>query len=137
MPVHDWSRVPAGIFHAFHHDWITDISRALNGGILPSAYYALPEQMAGRFGPDVLALEQRIDESLEAEASLQPAGNSVVLLDAPPSVRQTAEAEADFYRRKQNQIAIRHVSGPKLVAMIEIVSPGNKASRGDLRDFVE
>ena len=26
MPIHDWSHVDAGIFHAFHHDWITDIS---------------------------------------------------------------------------------------------------------------
>jgi len=46
--------IEAGIFHAFHHDWITDISRALNGGLLPAAYYALPEQIAGGLGPDVL-----------------------------------------------------------------------------------
>jgi hypothetical protein len=137
MPVHDWGRVPAGIFHAFHHEWIADISRSLNGGLLPPPYYALPEQMAGRFGPDVLALEQRIEEDFEPAASAQPDDGSVALLDAPPTVRQTAEAEADFYRRKQKQIAIRHVSGHKLVAMIEIISPGNKASRGDLRDFVE
>jgi hypothetical protein len=24
MPIHDWSRVEAGVFHAFHHDWITE-----------------------------------------------------------------------------------------------------------------
>ena len=30
MPIHDWTRVDAGIFHAFHHDWITEIARALN-----------------------------------------------------------------------------------------------------------
>jgi hypothetical protein len=30
MPIHDWSRVDAGIFHAFHHDWITELARALN-----------------------------------------------------------------------------------------------------------
>src|SRR5262249_13649324 len=39
MPVHDWTRVEAGIFHAFHHDWITDLARALNQGILPEDYY--------------------------------------------------------------------------------------------------
>ena len=39
MPVHDWTRVDAGIFHAFHHDWITEISRALNCDLLPAAYY--------------------------------------------------------------------------------------------------
>ena len=31
MPVHDWTRVAAGIFHHFHHDWITEIARALFG----------------------------------------------------------------------------------------------------------
>ena len=56
MAVHDWTRVDAGIFHAFHHDWITEISRALNRGLLPADYYALPEQIAGEFGPDVLTL---------------------------------------------------------------------------------
>ena len=56
MPVHDWTRVDAGIFHAFHHDWVTEISRALNRGLLPRSYYALPEQIAGGLGPDVLGL---------------------------------------------------------------------------------
>lgn len=47
MPIHDWTRVDAGIFHAFHHYWITEISRALNRGFLPHAFYAMPEQLAG------------------------------------------------------------------------------------------
>jgi hypothetical protein len=40
MPIHDWTRVDAGIFHDFHHTWITQIRRALNRGLLPSEYYA-------------------------------------------------------------------------------------------------
>jgi len=56
MPVHDWTRVDAGIFHAFHHGWITELARALNRGLLPSEYYALPEQHAAGFGTDVLTL---------------------------------------------------------------------------------
>ncbi len=27
MPVHDWTRVEAGIFHDFHHAWIEEIKR--------------------------------------------------------------------------------------------------------------
>jgi hypothetical protein len=27
MPMHDWTRVEAGIFHAFHHSWIDEIAR--------------------------------------------------------------------------------------------------------------
>lgn len=51
MAIHDWTSVEAGIFHAFHHDWITEISRALNHGLLPSDYYALPEQIAYALPP--------------------------------------------------------------------------------------
>lgn len=53
MPMHDWTRVAAGIFHAFHHEWISEISRALNRQ-LPADYYALPEQVAAENRPNVL-----------------------------------------------------------------------------------
>lgn len=43
MPMHDWDRVPAEIFHAFHHNWISEIGRALNRGSLPGDFYALPQ----------------------------------------------------------------------------------------------
>ena len=51
----------------------------------------------------------------------QADGGPVALLDAPPKVRQTAEAEGDFYRRKQKQIAIRHVSGHRLATRPSLV----------------
>lgn len=57
MPIHDWKRVEPGIFHDFHHEWISTIKRALNSGLLSSEYYALAEQVVGGFGPDVLTLE--------------------------------------------------------------------------------
>lgn len=47
MPVHDWSRVSAGVFHDFHNTWIVELKNALNGGVLPAAYYAMSEQRAG------------------------------------------------------------------------------------------
>ena len=40
MPIHDWTRVDAGIFHHFHLEWISSIQRKLNQGILPADYYA-------------------------------------------------------------------------------------------------
>jgi hypothetical protein len=58
MPVHDWTRVEGGILHAFHHRWISAISDTLNEGILPEDYYALPEQHAAGFGPNVLTLSR-------------------------------------------------------------------------------
>ncbi len=44
MPIHDWTRVGAGLFHAFHQRWIGALCDALNTGALPPDYFALPEQ---------------------------------------------------------------------------------------------
>lgn len=54
MPVHDWSRVPAGVFHTFHQDWTVELYRALNRGVLPPGYAALTDLRGGGGGePDV------------------------------------------------------------------------------------
>jgi hypothetical protein len=135
MPVHDWTRVEAGIFHAFHHRWITALSDALNEGALPPDYYALPEQHAAGFGPDVLTLQGSRDEEREGDDA--PAGEAAGPLVATPTLAVTAETDLEFYRRKQAAVAVRHVSGDRIVAILEIVSPGNKASRHALRKFVE
>ncbi len=137
MPVHDWTRVDAGIFHAFHHDWITEIARSLNRGRLPAEYYALPEQFAAGFGPDVLTLQSAVgdDPTNVADAPPEtPSGGGVLL--AAPKLRPVAETDLTFYRRRQKAIVIRHVSGDRIVAMLEIVSPGNKAARNPLRALV-
>ena len=61
MPIHDWTRVDAGLFHNFHLQWIAHLSSALNAGVLPADYYALAEQRTGGFEPDVLALKLASD----------------------------------------------------------------------------
>ena len=81
----------------------------MNQDVLPPDYYALAEQGAGGLYLDVLTLGR----------------------DAP------ASAEAEIQARKRNRIAIRHVSDDRVVALVEIVSPGNKATRHALRAFVE
>ena len=132
MPVHDWTRVDAGIFHAFHHDWITELGRALNRGLLPADYYALPEQITGGREPDVVTL--RGPTRGDAPGG-HPAG-SLALAARPPQV--------DFRRRptrmfmhKAKAIVIRHTSGHQVIAVVEIVSPGNKNNRHGVRAFVE
>lgn len=134
MPIHDWTRVDAGIFHAMHHGWIEEIARSLNRGLLPQGYYALPEQHAVGLGPDVLTLELTSEEDSDDSqpAPRSPAG--AVLL-AAPKPQPTAETDMAFYRRKQKTVTVRHVSGDR-VAIVEIVSKGNKASRNALRAFV-
>jgi Protein of unknown function (DUF4058) len=133
MPMHDWTAVPAGIFHAFHHGWITALSHVLNAGLLPGEYYALPEQQAAGFGPDVLTLQ---DQSGRQGSESAKASGSVALLTRPRT-RFMAESDTEFYRRKKSSIAVRHVSGDRLVAMVETVSPGNKSGRGAFKAFVD
>lgn len=132
--MHDWTKVEAGIFHAFHHEWISEISRALNLGLLPGSYYALPEQVAAGFGPDVLTLQSGVSNRPSED------GNTAGLATAlrrRPQTRFTAQTDAEFYRRKKSSIVVRHVSGDRIVAMVEIVSPGNKSSRHAFRAFVD
>jgi len=140
MPVHDWTRVDAGIFHDFHQEWISRIKGALNAGLLPAGYYALIEQVVGGPIPDVLTLESRRGEppgpADEEEAADEP-GSGVALATAPPKVRFTAVVETEQYARKRSRIAVRHRSGDEVVAVLEIVSPGNKGSRHALRSFVD
>ena len=139
MPIHDWTRVKAGIVYDFHHEWISTIKRALNTGVLPPDYYALAEQIAGGLGPDVLTLGNVHDEPARASgngpegASGAPGQSGVALATKPPKVSFTAVAELEQYSRKRNRIAIRHSSSDQIVAVIEIVSPGNKASGHALR----
>jgi hypothetical protein len=132
--MHDWTKVEAGIFHAFHHRWISALTDTLNGGRLPDDYYALPEQVATGFGPDVLTLQGRAGgDSRDASSG---SGIATALL-APPNTRFTAQTDAEFYRRKKSSVVVRHVSGDRVVAMIEIVSPGNKSNLHAFRSFVD
>jgi hypothetical protein len=34
MPIHDWTRVNAGLFHDFHQSWTVTLRNALNAGVL-------------------------------------------------------------------------------------------------------
>src|SRR4051794_25512548 len=124
MPIHDWTRVDAGIFHDFHNTWISELKRALNGGILPDGYYALSEQVAGDVTPDVLTL-QAAGEGTEAPAN-GPAGAMSALVVAP-EVRITARALNWAYAAKRRTLSIRHTTGDRVVALIEVLSPGNKS----------
>jgi hypothetical protein len=135
MAIHDWTRVGAGIFHHFHHAWIFAMSGALNQGILPPGYYALAEQNAGGLGPDVLALEAPAPNAPALDITDQPCGAAVA--SRPPKVQFHARTEIDQYAAKANAVVIRHASNHSVVAMVEIVSPGNRNSRHGLRAFVE
>ena len=132
MPVHDWTRVDAGTFHAFHTAWITHLSEALNGGLLPSGYYALPEQHAGSRIADVLTLHSPVVESSRSPND----DGGVAVADAPPKTQRKLTASAAS-RSLRRTLAIRHVSGHQVIALLEVVSPANKDRQAHVEEFVD
>ena len=128
MPIHDWTRVKPGTFHNFHYRWVAAIMDALNAGVLPAGYFAMAEQIVGGPEPDVITLQAR-----------SPTGGTraggVAVQQAAPTARFVERTESDRYARKANRVAIRHELG-EVVAVIEVVSPGNKDSRHATRAFV-
>ena len=134
MPIHDWTRVEAGILHDFHTVWTGALRNVLNEGLLPRGYYALAEQHAGRTIADVLTLHAS-PEAQDPEWT-PPDTGGIAVAEAPPRVsrKQTVEPSALGRRRS---LAIRHVSGHRLVALIEIVSPANKDRGQHVEELVE
>lgn len=129
--IHDWSKVDAGLFHHFHVMWISNLSTALNNGGLPEGYYALAEQRASDWVSDVLALHHP-----DADDALLDQESGVAVASAPPRTSFVRMSEQDSYVKKANRIAIRHRLGD-VVAVIEIISPGNKSSKSAIASFVK
>jgi hypothetical protein len=128
MPIHDWAQLDAGTFHAFHTAWITHLSEAMNDGLLPSGFYALPEQHAGRSITDVLTLHT-------GTPSVFPQSDGgLAVAEAPPRVSRKVTVSASP-RARQRTLSIRHVSGHQIVALVEIVSPANKDRASHVDDL--
>jgi hypothetical protein len=133
MPVHDWNKVDAGTFHSFHNAWITHLMGRLNGGVLPRGFDALSEQYASGPIPDVLTLQQP-DPSPVPEATSRDGG--IALADAPPRIglKLTADPKV-IYRARRRTLTIRHASGHRIVALLEIASPGNRDRPAGVQDL--
>jgi hypothetical protein len=128
MPIHDWTRLEPGDFHHFHQRWVGSLTDALNAGLLPPGYMAMTEQVTGRPIPDVVALQTggRKDD----------VGGGIAVATAPPTARIIAKIERTNYAKRADRVVIRHGRG-KVVAIIEVLSPGNKDSRNSIRTFIE
>jgi hypothetical protein len=137
MPIHDWTKVNAGVFHHFHQSWIQEIARVLNSGQLPTGFYAMAEQVAGGWGPDVLKREAPQDQREAVDEGVSSSIGATAVAERPPVVAFHASAEVDIYAAKASKLVIRHSSNDRVIAVIEIVSPGNKSSGHALAKFVE
>jgi hypothetical protein len=99
---------------------------ALNDGRLPRGLSALVEQRAGAKEPDVLAVERLRNGVKDND------GGGLATLEHPVATITTNE----IYASRANRVVIRHHLG-RIVAVVEILSPGNKSSKPALREFVD
>jgi len=131
MPIHDWTRVRSGTFHNFHYGWLAAIRDRLNAGLLPPGFFAMAEQFLGKPQGDVVTLENGANGAPRSDLN-----RNTAVTTARPKTKFVLAAESERYARKANRIAIHHELG-NVVAVLEIVSPGNKGSQHALRTFVE
>lgn len=127
MPMHDWKRVPPTIYHHFHQQWTISICNALNAGLLPPGFSALVDQYSSGLYPDVLALERR-----GPKPSRPRAGTTTI---EAPRTRLVVQPREGRFHERANRVVIRHRLGD-VVCVIEVVSPGNKAGKIAVREFV-
>jgi len=126
VPIHDWSQVPAGLFHHFHQSWSIRIADALNAGRLPSGVEALIEQRVGLREAGILSIERRQRDGRYPERN-----GGVVTLERPVA-RIVQRSDRHMYAARANRIVVRHHLG-RMIAVIEIVSPGAEAHERDFR----
>jgi len=112
MPIHDWTRVSAGAFHDLQAAWIVELRNAFNHDMLPDDFYSQLAQVGRPVKCEEPTSEWAHDEDV-------------------------AEAEMDAYVRKQNSLLIHHSSDDRVVALIEILSPGNKAKKRSCRPLLK
>jgi hypothetical protein len=133
MPIHDWTRVPAGVFHHLHGTWLFELAAELNHGILPAGYYALGEQVITDAVPDVLTLER----GTIAVGSRPPVLEEGASPLPEPSATVTAVARDPRYPPRPRVLVVRHVTGDRVVAIVEVVSAGNKSDTASIGALVE
>ena len=119
MPIHDWTRVDAGLFHAFHQGWINALSCALNTGGLPPRTSSLSSNRrldsirswtsSTFFYPCLLDTSSRSGGQLTRSPWLPD----------PPRARLVRASEGWIYVRKADRITVRRQYG-QVVAVVEI-----------------
>jgi Protein of unknown function (DUF4058) len=135
MPIHDWTRVEAGIFRHFHNEWYASLSNTMNERLLPEEYYALIEQTTGDICTDVLTLRAPTENG-HPDGGQYHSGSPIAVATLPPQVKTKVALPRDYSVPPDKQLVIRHVTGDRVVAIIEIVSAGNKSSADELLRFV-
>jgi len=144
MPIHDWSNVAHSVFHDFHCSWITYLKEQLNR-LLPTDYYAMAEQRMGSGIGDVVTLTVGEDEEAEYSANSNTSTMTATaartagigIIETPPRVaRHLILEDPPDVSERARRIVVRTKTDHRVIAIVEIVSPGNKDNRYRLQSFI-
>ena len=131
MPIHDWTKVYSGMFHDFHQSWSIRIKDALNANLLPKGVMALVEHKTGTVTPDVLTIDRWAGSN---GAPWSDRGGTATRMT--PQTRIVQKSTKEHYAERANRIVIQQRLG-HTIAVIEIVSPGNKDRTRAFKQFIE
>ena len=144
VTIHDWTRVDAGDWHDFHLAWIAELRKQLNGGVLPAGYSAKAEPQGGFHvrGEDDAdgsggdpSHDRRFEGDLLTLRDAGAGGGGILLAEAPPPVRIASPLPAPVPQARR--VSVRYGPTGSVVALIELVSPGNRDGRGKIEAFCE
>jgi hypothetical protein len=155
MPIHDWTRAQAGLFHSFRHRWLGALCDALNGGALPEDHVALIEPARGSdriavrhhgpgrtvavvevLRPEVKAGDGEIRGFIESMAGLIVERVHVLVVDLFPPGRSDPQGihkaiwdeleEEDFELPAEKRLIVAaYDSGPLPATYVEPVAVGD------------
>ena len=106
MPMHDWTKVTAGVYQQFYAHWITDLGDVLNKAVLPESYYAMIERVDGNYGG-----------ALDCFIIATQFGGQFVAKQPPRTSIVTRPTEARVLLSRQNHIAVRTADADYLRAV--------------------
>jgi hypothetical protein len=125
MPIHDWSRVPAGLFHHFHQQWSSRLCDALNAGRLPKGHSALIEAI-GRDAFVQAAEEDAFGPRPNRVALHHPLGKVITVIEiVSPGNKSSQQALRAFVER-----ALRGLQQGIHLLIIDILPPTPRDPQG-------
>lgn len=137
MPMHDWTRAGAGAYHNFRFLWVAALIDRLNAGLLPAGFFAMAERSIGQPESDC-GMKSNAGDGRNPQSEIRnPESRGCPIAPVRSRTRfvLSVPPEQERYARKTHRVIVRHELGD-VVAVIEIVSPGNKDRLLSLQTFV-
>jgi hypothetical protein len=137
MPLRDHFHPPwseEAPWEGFHSAWVNTMVRHLNGSLLPRRFRAFPQIHLGPFVETDVATFEQLSLSNPGSAE-HPSANGGVVAWSPPEALQTLEVELPAQDVFEVRISDEQ-RGKRLVAVVELVSPGNKDRPEQRQAFV-